>query len=77
VGVKRVFAWAGFLEGAEESAVIFAKGRSGNVAGVNGRFDMGIIGRIADIDGEVACMNFHVLAGVDVFDGDVAGGTRA
>src|SRR5882724_8525313 len=74
VGVQRVFAGAGFVKGAEETAVIFAEGAGGNVAGDDGCFDVGIVGGIADGDGEIAGAEFDVLASGDVFDDDVAGG---
>src|SRR5882724_2698008 len=74
VGVQRVFAGAGFVNGTEEAAVIFAEGAGGNVTGNDGCFDVGIVGGIADGDGEIAGAEFDVLAAGDVFDGDVTSG---
>src|SRR5882757_3758636 len=74
VGIERVFAGAGFVNGTEEAAVIFAEGAGGNIAGDDGCFDVGIVGGIADGDGEIAGAEFNVLAAGDVLDGDVAGG---
>ena len=54
--------------------MILAEGAGGNVAGDDGCFDVGIVGGIADGDGEIAGAEFDVLASGDVFDGDVAGG---
>lgn len=77
MGVERVFAGPGFVKGAEETAMIFAKGAGRNIAGDNGCFDVRIIGGIADGDGEIAGVEFDVLAAGDVFDGDVAGGNAS
>jgi len=74
VGVERVFAGAGFVKGTEEAAVIFAEGAGRNIAGDDGGFDVGIVGGIADGDGEIAGAELDVLAAGDVLDGDVAGG---
>ena len=54
--------------------MIFAEGTRGNIAGNDRCFDVRIVGRIADGDGEIAGAEFDVLATGDVLDGDVAGG---
>jgi len=74
VGVERVFTGAGFVKGTEEAAVIFAEGAGGNIARDDGGFDVGIVGGIADGDGEIAGAEFDVFAAGDVLDGDVTGG---
>ena len=54
--------------------MIFAEGAGGNIAGHDRCFDVGIVGGIANGDGEIAGVEFDVLATRDVFDGDVARG---
>ena len=74
VGVELVFTWAGFLERAEEAAVLFVEGSGGNIAGGDGGFDARIVFGITDVNGQVTGVEFDVFAAGDVFDGDVAGG---
>lgn len=74
MGVEGEFAWAGLLEGAEESAVFFMERRGRNVACANGGFDTRIVVGITDANDEIAGVELNVLAAGDVFDGDVAGG---
>lgn len=54
--------------------MLFPKRSGGDVACADGGFDAGIVGGIADADGEIAGVKFDVLAAGNVFDGHIAGG---
>ena len=75
MGVEMVGAGAVFFEGAEESARFFPERSGTDIAGVDRKVDVAVVGGIADGNREIAGVEFDIFIAGDSFDRDFAGGT--
>src|SRR3989442_14447133 len=66
--MKLVLAIAALLEGAEEAAVVFVKGRRLEAARGNGSIHVRVVGRVADVDNQFASVKLHVFIPGNVAD---------
>jgi len=62
------------VEGAEHAAVFLAEGLRLNGAAGDRGLDPVVIGGVADVDGQLACMELYILAAADAVELDIAEG---